>query len=271
MGIGCKQDHTSALQQLREERDKVETGLVETKRVAAKLRLELEAARKVQAQASDAFDQSRDSVRKVASACEAIAKAFTDYQDEYRATISKKAIGMSLGTLTVGIRTYAAVKVKGLDAWDLAIEHSEGVSRIPLRELPADLQTKFGYDPDVGEKPVAPITSVASAPPDVSSPSVLPSPEVGSGSLPAPVPSQQRPVTVGRRDESSDRSSSGKSSAKTDSGTTIEVLSRWRAGGGGGGGSTGSKVKGATAPLPSGYKPIGSNYSGTAMDRNKKK
>jgi hypothetical protein len=176
---------------------------------------------------------------------------------------------MIIGTLSIGTKTYTSAKVKALDAWDLAIEHSGGITRIPLRDLPADLQTKFGYDPDVGEKPVElgaisesglPPPDVADAPPPGDAPSQAPAS--------APVPSRGAAYSAPQR--SKGRSSSGGGSSKNGSGISTEVLSRWRANGGGmgGGSSSGSKVKGATSPVPNGYKPIGSSYSGSGLDKN---
>lgn len=270
LGGSCKQDHSLVLQQLQDELDKVEPELVATKRMASKLRIELEEARKKQAEASDAFDETRESLKKLAVACHSAAKALTDYQDEYQETISKRAVGMNLGTLSIGTKTYASAKVKALDAWDLAIEHSGGITRIPLRDLPPDLQTKFGYDPDVGEKPVEVVAiSESGVPP----PEVADAPETGNAPSQAPisVPVPSRGAACSMPQRSKGRSSSGGGSAKTGSGISIEVLSRWRANGGGmgGGSSSGSKVKGATSPVPNGYKPIGSNYSGSGLDKNK--
>ena len=259
LGVSCKQDMSSTLQRLREERDKVEPELVATKRIAAKLRIELEEALKQQKEASDAFDEARIQVRQVSEECGALAKAMVAYQDEYRSTISKRAIGTDLGTFTVGAKTYLLARVKSLDAWELGIEHSAGVARVLLRDLPDEFKTRFGYDPNAGDKPLPPVVIS-----QVEAPAPAETPEEDGESAPAPAPtpsaaSYAPPPTC--------------NSSKSSGNSSVEVLSRWNAYGGsmGGGGSTGSTVKGATSPLPSGYKPIGSSYSGTAMDRNKKK
>ncbi|MBL9142568.1 MAG: hypothetical protein JNM99_02700 [Verrucomicrobiaceae bacterium] len=252
---------TSTLQTLRDERDKVEPELVATKRVAAKLRIELEEAQKQQKQASDSFDEARVQVQKVAAECGALAKAMVAYQEEYRSTISRRAIGADLGTLTVGAKTYVSAKVKSLDAWELGIEHTAGVARLLLRDLPDELKTRFGYDPNAGEKPPPPVVIS-----QIEAPAPAETPEEEGGSAPAPAP---RTSTGSYAPPPPSKGSSSKSCGNS----SVEVLARWKAYGAGmgGGGTTGTKVKGATSPLPDGYKPIGSSYSGTAMDRNKKK
>lgn len=261
LGVSCKQDMSSTLQRLREERDKAEPELVATKRIAAKLRIELEEAQKRQKEASDAFDEARAQVRQISEECGALAKAMVAYQDEYRSTISQRAIGTDLGNLSVGAKTYLLARVKSLDAWELGIEHSAGVARILLRDLPDELKTRFGYDPDAGEKPLPPVAITQVEAPALAE---TPAQEGESASAPAPSPNTRSYVPPPPPTCNASKSSGNSS---------VEVLARWKAYGAGmgSGGSTGTKVKGATSPLPNGYKPIGSTYSGSAMDRNKKK
>lgn len=265
MGAGCKPD-TSALESLREKRDKMEPELVIAKRAAAKLRLELEQVTKQQKEASDEADTARASVMALIKEGDAIDKAFEDYRKEYLATISQRAIGMNLGTLVVGSKTYSSAKVKALDAWEVSVEHSGGIARVALRELSADLQTLLGYDPNVGEKPAPPVV-VGSVPP--------PTLEESEGEDPyisAPAPRAPRVAGYTPPSDATQSKSSGSGSTACKDGPSVEVLTRWKGYTGGiGGGSMGSKVKGAKASVPSGYKPIGSTYSGSAMDRNKQK
>ncbi len=55
--------------------------------------------------------------------------------------------GVSLGTLTVAGTTYRHVKLLSVNARTIVIMHSGGMASIRLRDLPPDLQARFGYDP----------------------------------------------------------------------------------------------------------------------------
>lgn len=59
-----------------------------------------------------------------------------------------RAEPLSFPTLTTrkGV-TYTDVKVSRFDALELRFTHAGGISTVPLADLPADLQTLFGYDP----------------------------------------------------------------------------------------------------------------------------
>ncbi len=49
-------------------------------------------------------------------------------------------------TTTKGV-TYTDVKVSRFDALEVRFSHANGISTVPLADLPPDLQTLFGYDP----------------------------------------------------------------------------------------------------------------------------
>lgn len=59
-----------------------------------------------------------------------------------------RAEPLSFPTLTTrkGV-TYTDVKVSRFDALEVRFTHAGGISAVPLADLPADLQTLFGYDP----------------------------------------------------------------------------------------------------------------------------
>jgi hypothetical protein len=56
-------------------------------------------------------------------------------------------LGVSLGTLQVGPTTYRHVKLLSVNARTIVIAHSGGMASIRLRDLPQDLQSRFGYSP----------------------------------------------------------------------------------------------------------------------------
>ena len=57
------------------------------------------------------------------------------------------AAGATFETLQVGAVTYHQVQVRSVNARTLVISHSGGVASIRLRDLPPELQARFGYDP----------------------------------------------------------------------------------------------------------------------------
>lgn len=65
--------------------------------------------------------------------------------------------GLELGSLTVGKTTYHDVRVRSRDARSLFFSHRGGIGSLRLRDLPAELQVRLGYDP-------------ASAPPELPPP-----------------------------------------------------------------------------------------------------
>lgn len=83
--------------------------------------------------------------------------------------------GLELGSFKVGKTTFRDVRARSRDARSLFFSHSSGFGSVRLRDLPADLQTRLGYDPATAPPdtppPPPPIRSTAiSAPVDRSSP-----------------------------------------------------------------------------------------------------
>jgi hypothetical protein len=56
-------------------------------------------------------------------------------------------LGVSLGTLRVGATTYHHVTLLSVNARTIVIAHSGGMASIRLRDLPRELQSRFGYSP----------------------------------------------------------------------------------------------------------------------------
>lgn len=56
-------------------------------------------------------------------------------------------VGTEFATLTVGKISYQAVKVRSVSNQSIIVTHSGGMASIRLRDLPSELQTRFGYNP----------------------------------------------------------------------------------------------------------------------------
>jgi len=52
---------------------------------------------------------------------------------------------------TASGKTYQGVRITKVTPSEISIIHESGVARIPLKDLPEDLKTKFGYDPTKAE------------------------------------------------------------------------------------------------------------------------
>lgn len=61
-------------------------------------------------------------------------------------TLHAEPLAFPTLTTTKGV-TYTDVKVSRFDAHEVRFSHANGISTVPLAELPPDLQTLFGYDP----------------------------------------------------------------------------------------------------------------------------
>jgi hypothetical protein len=129
---------------------------------------------------------------------------------------------------------------------------------VDLKDLPPSLQDLFAFNPDAGPKPEAVAANRAmQIPADLAK-----VPDSPDSKVAAPLNTIAQPraqVPSGGIDCAKPGDTISKSN-----GQAVEVLTRWS------GGSSGTKVKGATATVPQGYRPIGSSYSGTAMDKARK-
>ena len=54
--------------------------------------------------------------------------------------------GIELGSFTIGKTTYTAARARSRDARSVFFSHQGGVGSVRLRDLPAELQTRLGYD-----------------------------------------------------------------------------------------------------------------------------
>lgn len=256
----CKQEHVS-LDQLGEKLDALETEVASVKRSATALRADLERARKDTAATSEALDAAVKLTRLAQADQATLAREFSEYRNQYRLSIQKRAPGLDIGSVTLAGISYNSVKVKALDAWELSFIHAGGAGRVALKDLSGELKELFAFDPNAGPKP-QPVIASETLDTDV----ILPSAS-DSTSSPASAPGTARaaPLPYTPRTAATPSVNAGKKGdvITNADGTTTEIIARWGSSNSGGG----NKVKGATATVPQGYRPIGSNYSGTGMDK----
>ncbi len=258
VGLVACQRETDALSGLEERLEALQSDVAETKQQAVQLRKELSVMVESRAKLEAVVDATRAEMAKAKAEQSSLEKAFADYRQSYHDAIIKRATGMELGDVAVGSQTLRQVSVKNLDAWEVALRHRSGVTRFALADLPDALKKLFGYDPSVGPKPSPDLASGLA--PIAPSSSVEAVPSAPAASRPASMPaSGSAPSTASAASPASKEKSPG------EAGGSIVTFQ------GVGGSSVGSKVTGAKASVPQGYKPIGSNYSGTAMDRAHKK
>ncbi len=65
------------------------------------------------------------------------------------ASALRAAAPVKLDSLKVGATTYSNVTVIGANKTDLYFTHAGGIANVKLKNLPPELQEKFGYDPRV--------------------------------------------------------------------------------------------------------------------------
>jgi cytochrome c biogenesis protein CcmG, thiol:disulfide interchange protein DsbE len=63
-----------------------------------------------------------------------------------------RAAPLKLDQLRVGPRTYTNVTVLGASATDLYFTHADGIANVKLKDVNADLQKRFDYDPKLAEQ-----------------------------------------------------------------------------------------------------------------------
>lgn len=271
----CEREKGS-LSELEARLDELETSFAGVKKTAAQLRRDLSLLNDTRTRVEEDTDTAREAVMALLTERESLVKRFETYRSDYHDAIIKRATGLELGDVMVGGVTYRAARVKMLDAWEVSLNHNAGVTRVELVNLPDNLKTLLGYDPSVGPKPEPVVAGGSLAvPAEVESSGVAAAPASGGGSAAAPVPAARprfAPVAPACSVEA--ESSRSKKVHSERSGHGSEVIARFSGVGMGGyssGGGGGNSIKGGKSEVPEGYKPIGSSYSGTAMDRKYKK
>lgn len=265
-----KNDSVSLLPQLEEDRDANSRLMDKAKQRAAGLREEVKQIREELIALRSDTEQSLDLVRKAVAEKQSLQYAQAQFQERYLESVQKRAPGMLLGDITINNHSYLNARVKSLDAWDVSIIHTEGVSKLAMSDLSPDLQAKLGYNPNAGPKKpaVAPPGAAPGANTAATSGTAGNTGAVSGTAPPATMPGPRlgdlKPGTV--LYEGGGISSSGKRLNRVvigDDGRPSEVVGNY----GPGGTTSGSKIQGAGSTLPPGYKPVGSGYSGSALDR----
>jgi len=86
-----------------------------------------------------------------------IAQAASEISDTL-SVLPTSTVGMELGTLKVGVRTFSEVRVKSSDAKRVVFTHKDGLASVLLRDLTSELQQQFGYDAAL-DAPVPPLAA----------------------------------------------------------------------------------------------------------------
>lgn len=263
LATGCQKNSVS-LDELQSELDEMKAEATQAKRLALGLKQQLEALSESAEKADAALSAWRLTIRESAAKAAAVEAEFAAYRKLYRDAIQKRAPGMSLADFKTATGSYASVRISQLDSWQIAFHHKDGFTKLDLASLPENLKAQLGYDPSVGAKPVDLATSTAAvnvyvptAPPSTSLPATAPA-SPRSIMAAAPMPAPFCPI------EQKEKSRAERAQEKYGDSSIITV---WGSGGAGGGGT---KIKSTPQPLPQGYKPIGSSFSGSAMDQQYK-
>lgn len=268
----CEREQV-ALGDLEERIQDLESKFAGVKKTASQLRRELTLINDSRAKLESEADEARLAVTEVLNQQTELVKAFETYRMDYHDAIIRRATGLELGEVIIGGVTYRGTRVKSLDAWEVSFQHNAGVTRFDLVDLPEEMKTRFGYDPTVGPKPAPSLAATIVMPQESSSDT--PAPAAASSAPAAAV--QTRPVfaPLSARSSSEECTSGSSKTSGSRRGSGSEIITRFQGvgmgGSGGGSGGGGTQIKGGKSELPQGYKPIGSSFSGTAMERNYKK
>lgn len=257
----------AALEELEERLEALQSKTADLNNLATKLRRDLGQLSETREKLEALVDAARAEATLMRTDSESTTQAFASYRTKYREAIRKRAPGMDLGELNLGGIVMHGAQVRSLDAWEVAVGHTNGVTRFELAKLPEDFKLLFGYDPAAGPKPSSDVvtnplgaSSVMTAPTSSGSGNAASAASASTG----PAVPAYRPVAAPPPSSAGSSKSSGKEPLNAI--TTFEGVGMGGMGGGGG-----TKIKGAGSSVPSGYKPIGSSFNGSNMERNTKK
>lgn len=240
------------------------------KKAASALRSELTLLRESMASMAAELDKTCAQAIADSTQQKQIVENFANYRIRYHDSMLKRAPGMVLGDLTIQSVAYHNVRVKSLDNWDLSFIHADGFSRVALKDLPDNLKNLFAFDPTAGPKPEQPLAGI---PRTLDIPANPPEADTGTYAGVAPQAASGSAAPAGKQAGGNTKLPAGGASKASNSGN-VDILNYWGPGGEHGPGSgslKGSKTKGATSPLPPGYKPIGSSFSGSSMTKKDEK
>ncbi len=149
---GCNKPQED-LSSLQSTLDQLQLALDNTRKQISQTRTEIQKL----AEMRDKADALVSELAKGVLASEAevleVTTAFMQYRNEYRQSIRQRAAGMKLADFEAAGRQFRGVEVNAVDDWELSFKHSNGVSRIDLKDAPPELRILFAYNPNVGPKP----------------------------------------------------------------------------------------------------------------------
>jgi hypothetical protein len=250
----CKED-PAKVAQLEEQQLEVSAVTTQLKREVAKLKTDLGVQAKRLESARSDMETYAAASKDLAAQLIDMQKAFAGYKAEYRKSIRGRAPGMALGDTTLAGSYFKKVAIRTVTDQEMVFSHAGGVARVMMKDLGSDLQELLAWDPIAAAQEVKKTVAAAG---NISVP-VLPKAQTLAS---APAAGQQ-PMPA---------SSAGSGQQVTNAdGTIVEMITL------GADHGSGSHVKGAGSPVDPAYKPIGSSFTGSVMDRiygnpaNKKK
>lgn len=270
LATGCQKQAVS-LNELESELDGIKAEASQAKKLVLGLKHQFQALNDALETLDKELTATRLSIREDATQCSALDARFASYRKQYREAIQQRAPGMRLANFTTTTGSYTDIRVSQLDSWQVAIQHKDGFVKIDLADLPDSLRKLLGYDPTVGPRPADSLANGGGVNVYVpTSPTSLPG-MTATGATPLAIP--PRPVMASTPSpgplgavppcpvEAAQKTRAEEAKQRYGDGAVITV---W---GGSAGGSGGSKIKSTPQPLPQSYKPIGSSFSGSAMDQ----
>jgi outer membrane murein-binding lipoprotein Lpp len=265
--VGCE-DNQAMMSDLESKIGELESDVQKLKSSASKLRADFRAVSDAKLAAEESADDLTETLAAVKQQVAAMQSQFSSYKADYRQAMISKAVGSEIPELMVGARIFKKVKINKLTQWELAFTHSEGSIRAMLSDLPKDLQERFGYDPNAGPMPdkglglnpqllakaLAEAERLAATESAYSSTSTASASPTGGGGGGDSVMSSSS-LGDGKTLEVL---SNGRKLLRSADGTAVELLSDF---------SSGSSSSGKKPGPPPGYKPIGSNFTGSSLGR----
>lgn len=265
---GC-QKQTVALDDLQSELEEIKAEASQTKKTVLALKHQFKALQESMEELDSALTADRQTIRETAKQGEIVVKEYASYRTKYRDAIQRRASGMQLADFKTDAGSYAGVRIRQLDSWQVAIQHQDGFAKIDLAELPDDLKKLLAYDPEIGPKPLGDAGTASSrvnvyVPTNPAVASSAPVAGMATGSVAQPMAEAPAEYSAlpGKKTRAQEAQELYGDSC---------IITLWGKLSGSGGSSSGTPIKSPAASVPQGYKPIGSSYSGSTMDRLHKK
>jgi len=133
--------------------DELRAALETTRKQTAQIRAEIQKLSEQRDKADALIADLAKGVLASESQVLELTTTFMHYRNEYRQSIRQRAAGMKLADFEAAGRSYRGIEVNGVDDWELSFKHSNGVSRIDLKDAPPEIRILFAYNPNIGPKP----------------------------------------------------------------------------------------------------------------------